>query len=98
MTARARTLRGVTIVVVAVVVNALLDLTLDLPILVRWGIALVAVLLVLRLTDRRDAAPRWAGGEERRVPPTGPAGPGHPHEPYPFGGGPVDRGKRLGGG
>jgi hypothetical protein len=70
MTARMQTVRTAAIVVVTLAMNALLDLTLDLPMLVRWGIALLAVLVVLRVLDRRGPALR-GGDEARRVPPDG---------------------------
>jgi hypothetical protein len=98
MTGPGRTLRTLAIVVVALAVNLAVDVAFDLPVVVRWAIAVAAVLLLLRLLDRRRSEPRGDADEQRRVPPPETPGPGHPHAPHPFGGGPVDRGERLSGG
>jgi hypothetical protein len=98
MTGPGRTLRTLAIVVVALAVNLALDVAFDLPVVVRWAIAVAAVLLLLRLLDRRRPEPRGDADEQRRVLPPETPGPGHPHAQHPFGGGPADRGERLSGG
>lgn len=58
------------IVVVALLVNFVLDVAFDLPMLVRWGIALAVVLiltLLIELVRRRAGAQQTYPGQSDRT-------------------------------
>lgn len=70
-----RTVRALAVVVVALGANLVLDVTLDPPVLVRWGLVVALLLLLTALVEglRRRATARRAGRERASAPGAEPA-------------------------